>query len=85
MKALDLASRGGRTDVVNILMENAAYARKKIIQGRLFYDPIMWSAQSPLGLALEHNETKDAFVCEICPKKVFFNRLAFQKHIENQH
>ena len=35
-------------------------------------------------MALEHNETKDAFVCEICPKKVFFNRLAFQKHIENK-
>ena len=36
-------------------------------------------------MALEHNETKDAFVCEICPKKVFFNRLAFNKHIENKH
>ena len=39
MTALDLANRGGRTNVVNILMENAAYARSKMIQGR------MWSSQ----------------------------------------
>ena len=34
---------------------------------------------------LVHNDTKNAWICEICPKRVFFTQTMFQKHIEAKH
>ena len=32
-----------------------------------------------------HNETKGAYLCERCPKTVFFMKSMFEKHMKNKH
>merc|ERR1719464_48245 len=32
-------------------------------------------------MVIVHNDTKNAWICEICPKRVFFTETMFQKHI----
>ena len=36
-------------------------------------------------MVLVHNDTKNAWICEFCPKKVFFTQSMFQKHFEAKH
>ena len=36
-------------------------------------------------MALVHNDTKNAWICEICPKRVFFTETSYQKHVQNKH
>ena len=32
-----------------------------------------------------HKETKGAWLCEKCPKSVFFSQVTFDRHVKNKH
>jgi len=36
-------------------------------------------------MVLVHNDTKNAWICEICPKKVFFTKAMYEKHLQTKH